>query len=457
LFRGNKRSTSPRPGLVSWLGQHSYSLYLLHHPLILLLVPAGLAATGWRSLTGMAAAAILTIVGASALEWTVARSWAALKRWYGQRDFRRMIGYILVPLLLLGIILVGSELVVRRVAPQEVLGWGERPSLEPHPTFGWRLKPLSETRLRWESYDYTVAANSLGFPGPEYPERKQEGTLRVMTVGDAFTSAEGVDTPLAWPRLLESELASHLPDREVEVLNLAITGYGPNQYASVIEAYAPLYQPDLILVGFFVNDYQDTLLSDDEFRQSIGFDLPAQDGWYSVVRLDHLHHFVRLHILEPVFELLRGQPRPYGYFLGNFAALERDNTDVTVTGRQSAAARLAEIKTVADAVQADVVIAMIPAPVQVCGPEELAYYPRHIDLVDAQRFDLEQPQRLTEELAADLGLGYYDLRPALQSETEGCPYQEHNMHWTEAGHRAVAGYLAEQLLADTVLSLVKGE
>jgi lysophospholipase L1-like esterase len=331
-----------------------------------------------------------------------------------------------------------------------VIGWGERASLEPHSIFGWRLKPSGQTRLRWESYDYTVTANELGFPGAVYPAHKQPGTIRILTTGDAFTSAEGVDTNLAWPHLLENNLAAQLPDNQVEVLNFAITGYGPNQYTAVVETFAPVYQPDLIIIGFFVNDYGDVLISNEEFQQSIGFGLPAPNSFHITSRLMHLRHFVDIRLFEPLTHALRGEPDPYGYFLGYFITLERNRPEFEVTGRDLVTDRLKKIKTVADQQGAQVVIVMIPAPVQVCESSELAYYPSNVDLTDSTRYDLDLPQRLTHELAEALEIEYYDLRPILQS-IEQCPYQPRNSHWTAAGHRAVSIYLTEVLIADGYL------
>jgi len=115
---------------------------------------------------------------------------------------------------------------VRRLDPQEVLGWGERPSLQPDPRYGYKLIPGQTTRLRWLSYDYVVQANELGFPGPLYPTERTPGTLRIIVTGDAYESAEGVDTGESWPRLLERRLRER--GVQAEVLNFSITGWlGP--------------------------------------------------------------------------------------------------------------------------------------------------------------------------------------------------------------------------------------
>ncbi len=434
-----------KPGL--WTGEHSYSLYLMHHPMILFLIPAG-AASAPRVLAGTAAAIVLTWLGAVALEWSTGFVQATISKLRGRFGLlKTSLGAAAIVAMLAGLLLA-SELLIRRFDPQEILGWGERPSLEADPRFGWRLKPNQVTRLRWQSYDYVVEANSLGFPGPEFSEQKTAGTYRVMVVGDAFTSAEGVNTNQAWPRLLENILREQRPDRPIEVLNFAITGYGPNQYQAVIEAYAPVYHPDLILIGFFVNDYQDVLWSNADFQQSIGFNLPGQDSLYAIIRLEDLHELIRVQVLDPVKEFLRGTPSSLGYFLGNFAALEIDRQDIQAAGAQMVFERLAQIKKIAADNGAKVAIAMIPAPVQVCQPKDLAYYPRNVDLTDASRYDLDLPQRETEAISNQLGYAYFDLRPALEAAEGGCPYQSRNMHWTVAGHQIVASYVAGVLLRD---------
>jgi len=49
--------------------------------------------------------------------------------------------------------------------------------------------PDQTTRLRWQRYDYWVTSNHLGFPGPA--DLPVSGDLRILALGDAFTSAEG--------------------------------------------------------------------------------------------------------------------------------------------------------------------------------------------------------------------------------------------------------------------------
>ena len=434
--------------LGTWIGRHSFSLYLIHHPFVRFLLPAGPVVSAKRALVGVFLVVLSTVVGAVTLEFGVHFVQGRLRNWNLTIGTLRTAMRVVFLIIGVAVLFVSSDLAVRRFAPQEVLGWGERPSLEPDATLGWRLKPSQTTRLRWEGYDYKVTSNSLGFPGPAYPEHKDPGTIRIMTVGDAFTSAEGVNTEQAWPRLLETDLARQIPSSRVEVMNFGITAYGPVQYALLFERYAPIYRPDILIIGFFVNEYEDVRMNIEEFRAHIGFDLPSQYGLHALIKLAHLRSFIKLEILQPLKELLLKEPRGHGYFLGNFSALEKGRTDLTVVGRQLVKERLEQIKVLADKLGTKIVIAMIPASVQVCRPKQLAYFPHTVDLSDSNRFDLEQPQQMTREIAEQLAIPYFDLRPALRSVPEGRAYQSKNMHWTPEGHRAVAHYLTEVLTTE---------
>jgi peptidoglycan/LPS O-acetylase OafA/YrhL/lysophospholipase L1-like esterase len=418
-------------GAWDWLGRHTYSLFLVQHPFIALCVPHGTADGAGRIAAGVSAALALTVMSAISLEWFVGacRARARTLGWRGG------LGRIALAGSALALVLAAAELTVRHEAPREVWGWGERPSLEPDPAFGWRLQPSTRTRLRWLGYDYVVRANKLGFPGPNRPEERAPGMLRVLVTGDAFSSAEGVDTDLAWPRLLEPALRTRADGRLVEVLNFAITGYGPNQEAAVVTAFTPRFRPDVVVVQMFVNDFADALTSDDAFRASIGFGRPDPHGWPSVLAAPHLLDLVKVEALEPLFARLTGTPAKRGYALGNFPALERERPELE-EGRRIAGARLHEIAASARAAGARLAILMVPAPGQVCTPQELAYWPRSVDLGDGQRFDPGRPQRWAADLAASVGAEYHDLRDVLRAGA--CPYQSHNMHWTAEGHRRVA-------------------
>lgn len=428
---------------VQWFGRHSYAIFLVHHPFIKIFLNG-------RSVNAVSLMANVTAV----LVFTVAVSLSLEKvtQWVtgGLLDRFRRKKIILTAGTLLacaGIVLVSLEIVVRTWAPQEVLGWGERPSLVQDSLFGWKLKPSSTTRLRWESYDYEVKSNSLGFPGPEYPVLKGPNTFRILTTGDAFTSAEGVNTDKAWPRVLEKELlkgAKKTSGNSIEVMNFAITGYGPNEYLAVVRQFVPVYKPDIVISEFFVNDFDDVLQSA-SLRNSIGVNLPPSDGWYSLFHLSHLEHYISYRMIEPVKARLINQQGWYGYFLGNFAACEKGRISAQGETGIMTARRFHSIKDICEKNGARLLLVLVPAPVQVCGPADLKYYPPNVNIMDSLKFDFYQPQRIMKGIAYQEKIPYIDLLPVLKNAPAGCPYQPWNMHWTEEGHDLVGKYVAREV------------
>ena len=426
------------------IGRNSYSLYLLHQIPILLLVPEGVL-TLRAVLPATLLAVLLTALGAWLLQALVRRAQTLLS--WGRQRWGALPTATAVAIAggVAAASIVGAEMVVQRADPQEVLGWGERPALEPHEEFGWRLRPGRTTRLRWESYDYEVTANELGFPGPAPRAAGQEGSPRVLVAGDAFSSAEGVDTDESWPRRLQSLLGA-----DAEVVDLAITGHGPRQEAAVLARYVPELRPDLVVLEMYVNDFDDVMVNDEAFHNSIGFDRPAQTGMRAALRRAHLRRWLKLHAWEPILELIQGTPRPHGWFVTGLGSLVRSDPATQREEDRLVRERLQEMRDAADAAGARMAVVMVPAPAQICGPASLAYYPRGVDPNDASRFDPERPQRSARRIAAQLALPFLDLREALRAVAP-CPYQRRNLHWTAAGHQAAAEAVARFLGANGLL------
>ena len=82
------------------------------------------------------------------LEWFVDATLKRLAAWKSKRVLARNVaGFVAAFVLVLAAPLWPTTL--SGTGNRKKSSGGERPSLEPHPVFGWRLKPSETTRLRW--------------------------------------------------------------------------------------------------------------------------------------------------------------------------------------------------------------------------------------------------------------------------------------------------------------------
>ncbi len=124
-------------------------------------------------------------------------------------------------------------------------------------TPGLRVKQGYD-RPRWDYFDaqgcILIEHNSLGFRDEEFPVQKPAGEFRVLALGDSFTYGSGVQARDAWPQVLERDLAHG--GRKVQVINcgFAAGSYAPAGYDTWMASDGLLLQPDLVVVGFCLND-----------------------------------------------------------------------------------------------------------------------------------------------------------------------------------------------------------
>jgi len=102
--------------------------------------------------------------------------------------------------------------------------------------------------------------NPSGFRGPAFTP-KPKGTFRMVFLGDSFTFGEGVhnqDTyPEAAARLLRKD------GRRVEACNLGVGGYNTSQEADVLRIFGFDLQPDVVVLGYTLNDAEPPLFQVD--------------------------------------------------------------------------------------------------------------------------------------------------------------------------------------------------
>ncbi len=107
----------------------------------------------------------------------------------------------------------------------------------------------------WNSKTRTrEGINRFGLRGREPNEPKTD--TRIAVLGDSFTYGLGVRARETYPAVLH-RLLGERPDREpCEVLNLGVTAYALSDVAIAMKWKAFPLDPDLIIVGYVLNDPQ---------------------------------------------------------------------------------------------------------------------------------------------------------------------------------------------------------
>ncbi|MEM9553015.1 MAG: GDSL-type esterase/lipase family protein [Acidobacteriota bacterium] len=115
-----------------------------------------------------------------------------------------------------------------------------------HPRLGWDLVPGAVDRHTTGEFDVTIAINAQGLRESRlYDLLPAEGHRRVVVIGDSFTFGHGVEEPESWTARLESSWSG------VDIVNLAVTGYGTDQQLLRLEQRGLVLAPDLVVLALF--------------------------------------------------------------------------------------------------------------------------------------------------------------------------------------------------------------
>lgn len=117
-----------------------------------------------------------------------------------------------------------------------------------------RFRPAADVQLGWEHSNCT-ATDPFGNNDAAYPIEKEHNVYRILAIGDSITENGAYSRHLA--ELLNR--ASHNGQR-YEVWNCGVGGYNLVQYYYNLKYKGFKLDPDLILLGFCLNDIVDSNL-----------------------------------------------------------------------------------------------------------------------------------------------------------------------------------------------------
>ena len=154
--------------------------------------------------------------------------------------------------LALATVSVCLSLIIAELALRSVIPLDSRQPFEfriPHPILGWALQPNTTYLFEIPEGIVSVTYNSEGWRDLEHDVEKPDRVFRILVLGDSFMEANSVKLDDTFHRHVE-ELA-RAAGNNVEVINMGVAGYGTLQEYLVFQDIGHLYNPDLVLVGFF--------------------------------------------------------------------------------------------------------------------------------------------------------------------------------------------------------------
>jgi hypothetical protein len=357
----------------------------------------------------------------------------------------------------LGVSLVLGEILIRLVAPQQLIE--VRPDVYmPIDTLGWIFRPNQHTTINTGERTVHLFTDQDGFRvarGGRVDRRP-----RVLLIGDSFMAALQVEYEQSLAGLVEKGLRERL-GHPVGVRNAAQPGWDPPQYYLQSRSLLSRDTFDLVVVAFYIGN--DVVLHRADYlpprtpdpRYALRF--PTRPTWADLTvsvfrpindwlkRRSHLFLFVKNHV-----QTLRMRVG----LTAEYFPIEFLRSEATSPRWDVSADICRDIARLAGRRGIPTLFVLIPAPFQI-DRAVFQQYNRGFR-IDSGAVDLNQPTRLMAERLKARGLNVVDALPAFRAayKRSAVLYGSIDRHLTPEGHRVLYDFLEPflaELLAPTAV------
>jgi hypothetical protein len=174
---------------------------------------------------------------------------------------RRIGANLLLLLVVVCVCLAGAEAATRWLYGQQIVLY---PRYHTAAHYGdYTLRRLQPNSVFWHTSvdgSWRFTTNAQGFRADhDYSYAKPKGVIRVLALGDSQTEGFEVRQHHTFSAVIERYLDA--AGAKAEVLNTGISGFGTAEELAFLENEGIKYQPDVVVLGFFANDFEDNVKS----------------------------------------------------------------------------------------------------------------------------------------------------------------------------------------------------
>ena len=302
----------------------------------------------------------------------------------------------------------------------------------------------SYNRFRGKPYadHWGFKLNSMGFKDEEFTP-KEADSYRIIGIGDSFSFGV-VPYDHNYLTLTESQLRQQ--DLNVEVLNMGISGTGPEDYLALLVQEGLPLQPDMLLLSFFVgNDFAESrndlvkrelhsysyIASLLHYVLTIKSKYQANNGSYYGNYCDDCPNFTHSAYLEVE------RKRSYIYNLGNATFTK----DLHETKRH-----LEQIQRICEDNNIELIVVIIPDELQINPELQTELIETYFPSLPPGFWHVSYPNDTLSEYLTALEVDHVDLYDAfVQAGQKQSLYRPRDTHWNIAGNQLAADIIVENL------------
>jgi hypothetical protein len=162
---------------------------------------------------------------------------------------------------------------------------------------------------------WEIGLNSLGFRGDEMSAAKPPSIVRIACIGDSWTFGMPVGQQQSYPSRLAAWLRTERPGTAYEVLNFGVLGYSSFQGLQLLKARVLDLHPDIVVIGFGMNDSEVSGYRDKDIVGAPSGDRPPALARAKSAALDAAQSLEFYKLLKYEALALRFRPKPIGDYL----------------------------------------------------------------------------------------------------------------------------------------------